>query len=159
MRLGLFVATFSAVLFVIALAMPLPYGPPRLRGGVAPTPGTPGACFRLAYDYEQDTEPLPYMIELHSAPDSTVPSGWWRADVGADAPRGWRRLWWRPAGPDSLDVTWHHGPVLRLPADGARRIGRMAPAGVAALIWWPFHHDYRTVADSVACPRQAGAAT
>lgn len=152
MRLGLFVATFGGLLFIVALVVPIPYGPPILAGGLGPAPGSAPRCLHLAYDYEQDVLRLPSVIRLHSDTVRASSTGgpWFRAEAGQEL--GLRaQAEWRPAGTDSIDIAWHHSPVLRLPLRGEQRVGRMAPAGVAPLYVQLGARDHRIVARPTSC--------
>jgi hypothetical protein len=63
-------------------------------------------------------------------------------------------LEWRPAGPDSIDVTSYFQPMrmIRLPARGQHRVGRVAPKGYhtiwAAILAEP---DGQVFASEVPC--------
>src|SRR5690242_18227528 len=138
-RIGLFIATFAGLLVVLAIGVPLPYGPETLTGGALPAPGSPAQCFRLEYQYERD-EPLPSYIMLSSVAVRGT-NEWWQAHGGPE--RGLHRdAWWRPAGRDSIDFTWHHGWVFRLSSHGPTRKGRMTPNYAVPLFWWPMFRDY-----------------
>jgi hypothetical protein len=152
MRLGLFVATFSGLCAATSLVVPVPYGPRELPGGRAPAAVSPPRCLRLAYDYEQDVYPLLTIVRLHSE-HLSFSELWLRADGSYPARDTPTFAMWRPAGPDSMDIVWHHSPVVRLPALGDSLVGRLAPAGVLPLFWLALTqlHDYRAVALPVPC--------
>lgn len=155
-RIGLFVATFAGLLTILAIGVPLPYGPETVAGGAPPAANSPDQCFRLEYTYERD-EPLPSYIQL-SAVVVRGASGWWQAEGGPE--QGLHRdARWRPAGKDSLDFTWHHGWVFRLSNRGLVRGGRMTPSYSVPLFWWPIFRDYPLVAYAIDCREYPALAT
>ena len=124
-RLGV-LASFLSMLFLIVL-LELPVGgtfPERL-GGEAPRAGSAPRCLRLAYDPASDSDWMPVVVRVrpNRAPTYDVQQTWYEADE-IRASGFHRRLAWRPAGRDSVDIVWHHSPVLRIPARGASRVGR-----------------------------------
>ena len=85
-------------------------------------------CFRLSY-VGTDDRWLPTSVELTPTParlfDRPGQTGYW-----ATGGRGFEFAGWRTAGRDSIDIGWHHSPILRLPtrpALGDTLLGRGAP--------------------------------
>jgi hypothetical protein len=134
MRLGLFIATFGGLGLVLLLALPLPYGPtgdlPAAVRAHVPTP----YCLQLYYSEPEDAAYLPFAVRLE---ESIMFRGTaWRR--GTAFSRGWEEeAWWRPVDPDSLDITWYHGKVIRLPINPDSVAGTVSWAGVAPLFAWP----------------------
>jgi hypothetical protein len=70
-----------------------------------------------------------------------------------DPSTDWRQpLWWEFAGSDSMDIVYHHVPVLRLPVRGDTLIGhvsgRFALSLYSLLFAWP---ELKVRAIRVAC--------
>jgi hypothetical protein len=131
-RLAAFGSLFAALLVVLALAVPLPLGPSPVVGGQPPRRDTKPVCLALSYDAMPDTRELPASVRL--LPEPEPGQGWYRAFGGPDPDRLYRSAWWRPAGPDSIDIGWHHSPVLRLPSRPDSVVGRVIPAYVSSFI-------------------------
>ena len=66
MRFGLFIAVFASLMAVLAMTVPVPYGPPSLNGGHGPSAGSPARCLRLTYVYYADESGLPGKIRLRA---------------------------------------------------------------------------------------------
>lgn len=129
MRFGLFAGLLLGILTPFALTLPV--ATPLERIPVAPgtTPPPVPQCYNLAYagaldDYNVSSLParmrlLPTVLDSNFA-GLTI----YRA-VGPSS--DWRQpLWWEFAGSDSMDIVYHHVPVLRLPARGDTLIGRVS---------------------------------
>ena len=132
MPLAAFGSLFAALLVVLGLAVPLSLGPSPVVGGQPPRRDAPAVCLALSYDRQQSTRELPTSVQLLAEPESR--SGWYRAVGGPDQDRLYRTARWRPAGPDSVDIGWHHSPILRLPSRPDSAVGRAIPAYVSSLI-------------------------
>lgn len=120
-----------------------------LDGGVAPRPGMPPRCLALAYAAPGDFRWMPNEIRLTPAVDFAGRDGTWYRAFERD---GWRMVW-RPAGRDSLDITGHHKPVLRLPARGAHRVGRGGWPGYSHIWEAMTSREWRVEAREIACAR------
>jgi hypothetical protein len=152
MRVGPFLALFGTIFIVLVAVARFPYGPQPLPDAARVPRGMPARCLTLASNYEQDAEFLPSQLRLR---DDTLRShpGWFWADDGS--PGVLRRfVGWRPVGSDSIDIAWHHSPIIRLPwphqpADSL--VGRMAYAGYTTLLFQGPLWSYRVVARAVRC--------
>jgi hypothetical protein len=77
--------------------------------------------------------------------------------IGAPIPIGPRPLaggqppLWRPAGMDSIDIVWHHSPVLRLATRGDTLRGRAAASYVGNLLGAMLESDFAVAAVRVEC--------
>lgn len=122
----------------------------RDLGGAAPRAGTPPVCLALAYTPPGDFRWLPDSLRLTSEIRHRSDRGtWYRA---AD-PRGYAEGW-RPAGPDSIDLSGHHLPVSRIPSHGAHRVGRGGWLGYTN-VWDAFlSRPWRVDAREIACWRE-----
>jgi hypothetical protein len=107
----------------------------------------------LAYDYDQDAQWLPSRARLRT---DTLP--WnhdWLAAERWSPGRHVLDAGWRPAGPDSIDIAWHHSPIVRLPSPlrtpGDSLVGRMEDAGYTTLLFQGPQDSYRVVARRVSC--------
>ncbi|HYH78737.1 MAG TPA: hypothetical protein VEX86_03050 [Longimicrobium sp.] len=117
------------------------------RGGAAPRADMPPRCLALAHAPPGDFAWMPDTVRLTPVVYARTEHGtWYRAPN-----RGKPFTGWRPAGADSIDISGHHGPVLRLPARGAHRVGRGG---------WPVYvhvwdaltsRDWRVEARETAC--------
>ncbi len=126
MRLGVFVSVFIALLVVMALLYPartditVPQGQPQdsVRGA---------ECFTLAYrDSSERSARLPTEVQLLT---DTAFGG---ANRGVFVARSngqgmWNRTWWAYAGADSIDISAHHEPILRIPRGLTSGVGRAIP--------------------------------
>lgn len=96
-------------------------------------------CFALEYPDQPFDRWRMYAVELalEPGPLSTPEAPAYRATgwlPDRDLPPGtqwpstaphYSQMAWTYAGPDSVDVEWHHSPVLRLPIEGEGGIGRI----------------------------------
>ena len=137
MRLGLFIAILASVLGVVALALPLPRefriypgGPPALLTGSP-------RCLALSYAPESVGRYLPSATRLLPPAAGPAPyfsgGGAYAADLFGDLSADGA---WRDAGPDSVDLGWHHSPTLRLPVEpgpDGRWVGRGDYEGARSL--------------------------
>ena len=148
MRLGLFLATCAGLLLTTSLVVPVPYGPQPIPGGdralIDPLP----RCLRLEYEPTL-SERMPAQIRLRA--DAGMAPDFFAADGGPERLRLYNHASWRPAGADSLDIGWHHSPIIRLPIRGDSLVGRVAWAGAAPLWALAGRRDYRVVAFPMPC--------
>lgn len=150
MPLAAFGSLFGALLFVLALAVPLALGPNRVAGGRPPRPDSAPRCLALSYHQARDTRELPAAVELLTEPGPGP--GSYRAVGGVDRSRLYHDAWWRPAGSDSIDIGWHHSPVLRLPSRPDSVAGRVIPAHVSSLVVFVLDaREFRVYAVRVPC--------
>jgi hypothetical protein len=152
MRVGAFLAVFGTVFIVLIALVRFPYGPQPLPGAARVPRDMPARCLTLAYNYEQDVESLPSQLRLRA---DTLPNpGWFAADDGSPGVLA-RYVGWRPAGSDSIDIAWHHSPIVRLPwplrHPGDSLVGRMAFAGYTTLLFQGPQFSYRVVARPARC--------
>ena len=135
MRVGLFVALLGALFAVLAITVPVAGDfPPLSSAGVASAPPAT-RCLSLAYEPATGGRWLPATLRLTSDTaalfDRPPRARAYRAEGGPeDGPGsfGYRFAAWRPAGSDSVDIAWHHSPIIRLPvrrgAHGDTLVGR-----------------------------------
>ena|SRR5688500_3367452 len=154
MKLGLFIALLLALVVIVGLIVPIPVGLP------APPPGTAGVptraqCLALHTDEPLYDEPLPPQVQLlpHPAPGNLNDGPTYRVNV---EPESLRVLFafaaWQPAGPDSIDIAWHHSPVLRIPARGKSRVGRVTRRGHSSFFYALLAPDRVLRVGELPCP-------
>lgn len=80
------------------------------------TPPPTPRCVRL--DYTGRTDPqLPSVVRLTPERVSAHDAHAWFAAASLGDERSWRQpLWWQPVGADSIDIVFHHYPIIRVPA-------------------------------------------
>jgi hypothetical protein len=128
MHLRTFIASFGSVLVVLAVAAPIPVLAPPIPFEVAAVRGL-SQCFSFAYQRELGPEWFPRHMRL--ATDSSRLRGaarWYRA-LSDSVHWDYRDAFWRPVAPDSMEIEWHHSPVIRLPMRGDTLIGSALPRG------------------------------
>lgn len=119
----------------------------------APQAGADPRCLQLTYDPPDEHDWMPTAVRLQPEVDrryARIEQTWYRAD--ADQKNGhcsW--LAWRPAGPDSMDIIWHHSPVLRLPTPGTSIVGRGGWQAHASIYSLFFNPDFTVHAREIAC--------
>jgi hypothetical protein len=155
MRFGLFVGLLLGLLTPFAITLPVATPLERIPVDPGTTPPPTPQCFHLAYAGaldEYDVSSLPARMELHP---TVLDSNYGGLTIyRAVAPSSdWRQpLWWELEGSDSLDIVYHHVPVLRLPMRGDTLIGRVsghfALSLYSLLLAWP---ELRVRAIRVAC--------
>jgi hypothetical protein len=115
-----------AILVVIAFLVPAPDNFPVPAGAPVSVSAITPRCLHFSYPEDRGRY-MPHAIRLTQDVDSLW-SHFGRAYSAQGIPAG--RLWsfagWRPAGPDSIDIFWHHSETLRLPATGDTVVGRAA---------------------------------
>jgi hypothetical protein len=95
-------------------------------GGPAPSPSMPPRCLALSYRGTDAASWLPTSVRLTGdVAYPTAPGGQLYRAIDQDGTQ-WE---WRPAGPDSIDVSSHHSPVIRVPARGETATGRVGARG------------------------------
>jgi|SRR5437660_1162604 len=122
MRFGLIVGILAGLTLVIALLVPA--RSPTLLSVPGPTPPPPAltSCLSLTYQGSGRLDVLPNSVTLQ--PDST---SWvlgrrtYRASGNGDPL--WKDAFWSYAGLDSIDITAHHQPIMRLPIRAGRGRG------------------------------------
>lgn len=126
MSRGLFLVLYGVILGSLGLGVPFRAGPPDRGRGPTPRPGSPPRCLRLEWSPEARQRyggHLPSHMRLD--PDTAWRQGEMRAE-GSPEFGLWHYAGWQPAGPDSLDIRWHHSPLVRLPARGPHAVGYAA---------------------------------
>jgi len=151
MRFGLVFSTLASLLTVVAIGIPIPFGPRGVPGGTGPLAGSAPRCLSLRYEQQPEAAWLPSMVRLRSGAARIGGPGWFAAD-GGPTPGLHTIAWWRAAGPDSMDIAWHHSPLLRLPVRGdSVMVGRVEPAGVAPLVQVLALHVGTVIAREMPC--------
>lgn len=152
-RLGLLVCFLSALFAVVLFEIPVAGTFTDRPGGAAPQAGADPRCLQLAYDPPDEHDWMPTAVRLHPEVDrryAMIEQTWYRAD--ADQKNGhYSWLAWRPAGPDSMDIIWHHSPVLRLPTPGTSIVGRGGWQAHASIYSLFFNPDFTVHAREIAC--------
>lgn len=152
-RLGLLVCFLGALFVVVLFEMPIAGTFADHPGGAAPRAGTDPRCLQLAYDPPDERDWMPTALRLHPEVDrryAASEQAWYRADADRkDGHYSW--LTWRPAGPDSMDIVWHHSPVLRLPMRGTSLVGRGGWRDHASIYSLFFDPDFTVRAREIAC--------
>jgi hypothetical protein len=157
MRLGLFVALLIPLILIAGLVAPIP-------GGLPPLPPVPGArpalpqCLTLKTDQPLFDEWFPQPLYVELLPQERqgfLPEGpWYGADIGPDSMRAiFSFSVWQPAGSDSIDITWYHGPPIRIPARGDTRVGRITRRGYINFFHALLAPDRIVHVTEVPCPR------
>ena len=157
MPLGVYAALLGALLCALGLTVPLPFGPEAIPGGRQPAAGAPAECLELSYRGAPDQAPLPSQMRLRGV-ERFSDGSWFQAD-GGPGQELFNQAWWRPAGPDSVDIAWHHSPILRLQARGDTLRGRAIPHLVAPLIVMLEMHDWSVTAVRSPCEQFKSPAT
>lgn len=137
MTVGVYFLLYAALMGTLALWIPLPTSPPTRGPGPLPAAGSPPRCLRLSWPSEATDRfgPLPQYLRLRSEPG--MRAGWLRAEGGAPYHLS-HHAQWQPAGPDSIDIRWHHSPLIRVAAHGSHRGGYVAWSWAAPLVQFPF---------------------
>ena len=155
MRLGLFVGLL--VITVLISTFFIPVGPEHLPvpSGTIPAPPTSASCLTLRYSGYSRSERLPHKLKLRADTTSWVLGRKTYRAVG-DGDWSWSYAYWSYAGPDSIDVTAHHQPTLRLsrlPEGGVRR-GRGVPYLDGPLffaLFFPVQGPFHVWSEGVSC--------
>lgn len=117
MRIGLFVAITAFLLALVGLFLPI-------KGSFATLPGAElrsrpivARCLRLSYRPEVAARWMPQYLRLQPQPASVFdrPGAPGYVAEGWPGYAGYQEAGWRPASPDSIDIGWHHSPIMRLP--------------------------------------------
>lgn len=147
MRLGIYLALFASLAMVVALVLPVPYGPRPIPGDPAALLSRAPLCLRLRYDAAGNGD-FPSEVRLRRAARFRT---YFAADGGPELFRLYGYASWRPAGHDSIDIAWHHSPVLRIPIWGDSLVGRGQWAGVQPLSFLFDLRQFRVVARPFPC--------
>jgi hypothetical protein len=152
-RFGLLVCFLGALFAVVLFEIPVAGTFADRPGGVAPRAGADARCLRLTYNPPDKYRWMPTAVRLHPEVDrayAAIEQTWYRAD--ADREDGFYQwLAWRPAGRDSVDIVWHHSPVLRLPTRGTSLVGRGGWPDHASIFSLPLNPDFTVRAHEIAC--------
>jgi len=122
MRFGLIVGILAGLILVIALLVPAQSPTLLPVPGRTPPPPAVTSCLSLTYAGSGRLDVLPNSITLQT--DST---SWvlgrrtYRASGNGDPL--WKEAFWSYAGLDSIDITAHHQPIMRLPIAAGRGRG------------------------------------
>ena len=151
MRPGLFVALFTALLTILAVIVPLPVAPPALAGGPQPLASAAPRCLRFSYESGFHDPSLPTVVRLRN--DRRWNNGWYVAELEPSPSGAEGAGFWRTAGPDSLDLTVHHGPrLIRVAARGPHAAGRVTSWRATPLLGFLGLRDYEVRAADIVCP-------
>lgn len=156
MRMGVLVSFLSMLFLIVLFEIPFAGTFPHRPGGETPRAGSAPRCLRLAYGPGVDSGWMPTAVRLHAKRyrvyDALAPA-WFEAD-GKRGSAVRRLVTWRPAGPDSIDVVWHHSPVLRIPVRGASRVGRGGWSEHASIFSLVANQDFAVRAREFPCASQ-----
>lgn len=131
MLLGQFFATFGSLLLILALVVPIPIRRATLPHSWVVDPSAPPICLELAYERAFGGPWLPSTLRLRTDTLS-FDRRWLRAE-GGPGERLYTYAGWRPAGPDSIEVAWHHSPILRLANRPDTLLGHATPSYLGPL--------------------------
>lgn len=148
------VCFLSALFAVVLINVPVGGTFTDRPGGTAPRAGAASRCLRLAYDPPDEYHWMPTAVRLHPEADrryGETKRTAYRADSDRKDGHHYLSLAWRPAGRDSMDITWHHSPVLRLPAAGTPAVGRGGWRSHASIYSLPSEPDFAVHAREIAC--------
>lgn len=149
MRFGIVAAVLAALVLVAALGVPAPESVPELPQGPAPTAAAFPICLVLELaEPERHTE----LLQLTDSLVWRSSSGTWFAATRLPVDHWTRGAAWRPAGVDSIEIGWHHSPLVRLPAAGHSRIGLAHPREHINLVQALFSQPTPARAREMACP-------
>jgi hypothetical protein len=145
-RFGALAALFALLLGALSFLVPIDSNFDELPGGTAPGAGMPPRCLALSGFPAKNYRWFPREIRL--MPERVAPSlSWYRLRS-----RNGTNFGWRPAGPDSLDITGVHGPRLRFPNRGSPMVGR-GGWPVFATLWEALaDRQWRMEAREITCP-------
>ena len=152
MRLGLFAIMLGATLVIAMTLLPVWRGP--LPVPIGPSPATPptSRCLTLSYSGARRADVLPRYVRLTTRPIAGTTR--FRAMGTGDKYRSWEDAWWSFAGNDSVDVSAHHQPILRLPTQTGGGIGRGLPyldGTLLPMLLFGFWHPFTVKAASEPC--------
>ena len=148
------IVTYAVLALVVILFVPVPIGPLALRGGIVPNSADAPLCVALEFSPEtRARHDLPTAMRLRSTP-AGLGRGWFAAD-GRPLFGGYEFAAWRPAGQDSIDIMWHHSPLIRLPlpltSPSTQAVGRLTSTWDASLVTRVFFADAAVTALSTPC--------
>ena len=127
MRFGVFLGLLAGLVLVPLFVLPMP---PRLLPEVAgPTPPPPRESFCLSLTYSGAMNQhldMPTYLVLSTKPSAPYGGKMSFAARGDGDPLWHHARWWY-AGQDSVDITAHHQPILRLPRPSTGGAGRGLP--------------------------------
>ncbi len=129
MRFGLFAGLLLGLFTPFAIWFPVAIQLQRIPVAPGTTPPPVPQCFHLTYagaHYKHQLSSLPANMQLFPTVLDSSYGGLilYRAvDPSSDRRQP---LWWEFTGSDSMDIVYHHVPVLRLPARGDTLIGRVS---------------------------------
>jgi hypothetical protein len=113
---------------------------PLYRSPVAPAGYTPPATVRCAHlEYTGGADPL-LPIAVRLSPERIAAAGparpWFHAEAVGGRWQWHQPIWWQPVGADSIDLVFHHYPILRLPANltGPGRVQSSEAVSMVALL-------------------------
>lgn len=150
MRFGVIASVLATLVFVATVAVPAPGSVPELPQGPAPAAGAFPLC--LVLELERPTRHT-VLVRLTDSLRGRSSSLTWFAATRVSA-SGWAEpAAWRPAGGDSIDLSWYHSPLIRLPAAGQARIGLAYPRTEGSpLLMALFSQPTPAQARETACP-------
>jgi hypothetical protein len=121
-RLGTFVLVFAVLLLLAAIIVPGPsnFDLPDANRAID-SAGTYPRCYSLHYEPPQIG--VPTAIKLTGEIEPFYSHGRIVYATEVDSIEAWHAGWWLSLA-DSLDIAWHHSPVLRLPRHGPTLVGR-----------------------------------
>lgn len=153
------VLAFSLVLAVlVSLNLPLPGRFPEYAGSFPVGTAAHSRCLTLRYELAAEGKWNPSAVALHSTLSTTGSDGRGRyRGVGYHHGQFIRPVSWHPAGPDSIDIQWHHSPVLRLPARGQIVVGRGGWSGFGNWVDALTAEEFRIIGEEIRCSSLAPA--
>jgi hypothetical protein len=148
------VILYAGLALIVVLVIPVPVGPWVLTGGATPRPDTAPRCLALEIAYSTwAPRRLPTAMRLRSTP-SEYGRHWFNAE--GRLREGFPAFAiWRTAGTDSIDITWHHAPLIRIPTppvdSSSRVVGRLTSTWATSLVTRASFRDAPVIARSIPC--------
>jgi hypothetical protein len=142
---------FGGLLLVLALAVPMPYGPGFEAGRAIGDGGS--VCARLHDSVVPTESDIPTEVELsRQVARPSMGRDWYSALLRRGSHVTGREGAWRAFAQDSIEIRWHHSPSVRLRIDGARVSGVVEPTGVVPSFMMLFERRRSISGEVVACP-------
>ena len=142
MRHGTFLAIGALLTCLLGFLGPVPgtFNEPTPTSLAAPSADR---CLALSYEPAEERSWMPSTIRLTPRPARVFDRPWspgYHA-VGGPGVGGYLFAGWRAAGADSIDIGWHHSPLMRLPA---RRLA-LGDTLVGRGGWWSYPTFYNAM--------------
>jgi hypothetical protein len=124
MQFGVAASLLAVLVFVATLAVPSPGTVSELPQGPEPAAGAFPMCLMVELARLEHHSQTLRLTDSLIGRSASVP---WFAAIRISSNRWTERAAWRPAGVDSIEISWYHSPLIRLPATGQARVGLAYP--------------------------------